>query len=1567
MKSELESVKSTTTSSNSEVSALKSRITSLETSNRDTLSLLESKNTAYDNLAIELRTQHHKTVELRREVSTLEQTIQSANAASSTTKFREQGLQQEVDSLKRSNEWLDKELKAKSAEYSKYRREKSARVAELQRENEEATSTIEALRRTESTLRNRLEEVGQKADGFLSQIQRMQEEATRQEENFRVELDAASRLAELRKKSVETEKNRQQELHNELELVKEKALTEIGRITAEVQTEHQDKETAEHRVAELEAELERLTSDLAAVSRPGFAPATPRPTVNGYLGGSPAPDRSPSGVFSPSRSRIKGGLSLTQMYTEYSHAKSEVEAEKRRNEKLSATIDEMIQDMESRQPEIEELRADHDRLESDIVEMSSLVDNVGMERDQARKEARRWESQVAGMVREGELLRQQLRDLSSQVKVLLMEVNAQNHGLDNFTTEERNRLERLARGEEDDTSQNTTDTDRFISQNLTTFKNVSELQEQNARLLRLTRELGDQMEGEEAQRQKSQAAHDQEELEALRDKYELCRDEIKSLLTQSQSYIRERDMFRRMLSHRGQLPPGSDLASLFGESTDGAGPPATPPQGSLNVNAQSPLARELADYAKVLKEMQSHFDAYRQETTTDRKTLKEQVDSLSKKNGELRSEVSRRNNEVTLAHERYEMLQANYSMLKSENSELQKRSQSLSESAARQDLRTQQVAEDLVEAKGLLDSMRSENANLKAEKEFWKTVEKRLTEDNESLTTERSKLNTLNANLQNLLNEREHSEGETRRRLQLQVETLDSELRDTKRKLGDELDEGKRAALRREFDHQQSQTRIDDLVASLGSVREEMVAAKTARDHLQLRADELTIELRSAEERLQVLRPQQTAQPSTERTANTPEYAGIERGQDVSREQELALEISELKRDLELAQGELENAKGQVEQYKVISQSSEEELQSLNETQDQYRQEMDKIIGEKDTRIRELEHKIEGITSEISATNSELSTLQAEKAESSRRLEEQKALFDAEIARMKDLSDRNASAAHYYQEDLKAQAEIAQQAQQNYENELVKHAEAAKNVQKVRADYNQLKLEVVELKTEAESARVTLSQSEESWSEARDRFERELSDLKTRRDDVSAQNKLLHQQLDSVSSQITALQQKHTSAIDEASDAINTPSSGLDNLQEVIKYLRREKEIVDVQLELSVQEAKRLRQQLEYTQSQLDDTRLKLNQQRRAEEDNERNAMNYNKLMETINELNLNRESNVTLRLEKSQAQTSLAEKTKLVDELMGQIQPLQARIRELEDEKEVLRQDLRMTQEARERFEQRYQDILHKSDSVDPAELEALKERITALETERDELVSLRQTLQEQVDSIPDQIQQMQDQAAERYEQKRQSMVEQFKARSRELSGKAREKDAALQAAATEKAELEGQLTSLQQELEAAKSERDEALSNRRKAQSPTEGDNIQNGSEDGQVNEGGSTRPTEAEMQALQGKVEAATKKADEEVARSTQLQGEIDVAHSRVLELEGHVVSWASRMYRSTLTLRRLKYSIILMKTVHKRLRFALSSSNPSSQISMPMVILTSNLQSFGKISRKHNKRWKNSEQL
>ncbi|KAJ5898812.1 hypothetical protein N7495_003556 [Penicillium taxi] len=1380
LESEISNLKSSTTTNETEVSSLKSRITSLEASNRETLALLESKSAAYDQLAEELSTQHKKTLELRRELSTAEQNLQNANSAAGSARFREQSLQQELDLTKKNNEWFDAELKTKSAEHIKFRKEKSARIAQLQRENEEANATIDSLRRSENSLKSRLDETEQRFEESIAANSQLKEDLIQATESFRIELDSSNRLAELQGSSAETAKQRVQECQLELQKAKDHAAEVISRLRVEIETENSDKQAAERRVAELEVAVGQLESE-----RGRHRSMSPARSLNGLGPSTPMRPGTPGSTSTPRAIRTKNGLTFTQMYTEYERMRDILAAEQRTSQELRTALDEMMQELESSKPEIDELRADHARLEEAIVDMSGILEAAGKERDSAIKESRKWQGQVEGLTREGVILRQQLRDLSTQVKVLVLEVAITKKGEDY----DREELEKIARNEIEDSAAELSETGRFITRNLTAFKDLHELQEQNITLRRMIRELSDKLEGDETRAKDAVRQQEAEELKDLRIRVQTYRDEIANLLAQSKSYVKERDTFRSMLTHRRQT---IGEASIFSQSVPLGAVPAGAPDGQSNNNT---------DYAELLRKLQAHFDSYREETSTDHTALRQQVNELSRKNSELQSEISRSSSQLAAATQRAELLQNNFSMLKSENGDLHKRFTTLFENANRQELRTQQAAEDLVEAKGLVESLQRETANLKAEKDLWKSIEKRLVEDLENLRNERNRLDSLNANLQTLQNEREHTEAENRRRLQSSVESLESELQSTKRKLSNEVEDSKKATMRREYEHQQSQKRIDDLVASLGSVREELVAIKTTRDHLQSRVDELAVELKSAEERIQVLQSRPAVSAAW---TDIPTVAqSSEDSSGLTREQELAIEVSELKRDLDLAKGELAHAKERVEEYQAISQSTEERMESESETHAQYRDETDLLIEEKNKTINDLESRVEEISAELAATNTEVSKLRDEQGEATRHVEEQKAILQSEITRLKDENERYITTAQFHQDDLKAQAEIAQHAQQNYESELVKHAEAAKNVQTVRTEAHQLKLEVTELRAQSENYKKDLAQKEESWVEQRARYEGELTELHKRREEVIHQNTVLHSQLENITSQISSLQRDRAANYHENDEQEGEQSApNLEGLQEVIKFLRREKEIVEVQYHLSTQEGKRLRQQLDYTQAQLDETRLKLEQQRRAAADNEHNTLNHNKLLETLNELNLFRESSVTLRNQVKQAESALAEKSARVDELLQQIEPLETRIHELENNLEAKDGEMQLLQADRDRYQQRIQNILQKYDRVDPAEMEGLKEKLSTLEKERDEAKSSVETLQTSATAFEEQAKN----AEARLSDLRNKLTEQFKARSKELSSQIRAQKLELSGVVEEKEAIQEELKATKIELEGLK-----------------------------------------------------------------------------------------------------------------------------------------------------------------
>ena len=490
LSTELDQLRSSTTGSTAETQALKQRIDTLEASNRDAFALVESKSTEKDRVAADLSEQHGKLLTLRREISQLEERKQALENAASSQKFKEQSLQQEIDLLKRNNEWHANELQTRSQEQAKFRKERNARIATLQRELEDSTASVDSLKRTETNLRQRLEEVQGKADDAFARIAGLQEELARKEQGWKAEVDGSKRLAELQAQNAATHRTRLQEVQGQVDQIKDEATKEVSDLQSEVETERGDKEQAERKVAELELKVEQLEQQPHA-SRPGT------PMHNGAFDiATPGRAGSPFAVPGSSRKYANGSVfTNTQYQAKIYELETDLQAERRRTQKLSNAMDEMVTEVENRGPELIELRQEQERLEEEVLNNSRMLDESNVSRDHAVKEAERWQAEAESRSSEGEVLRQQLRDLSAQIKMLLVEIQSNEQGLPGMSGQERWQLQRAARGELEDWSQDETFTNQMISQRLVLFREVVELQSQNQEQLRMLRHLAEELEG----------------------------------------------------------------------------------------------------------------------------------------------------------------------------------------------------------------------------------------------------------------------------------------------------------------------------------------------------------------------------------------------------------------------------------------------------------------------------------------------------------------------------------------------------------------------------------------------------------------------------------------------------------------------------------------------------------------------------------------------------------------------------------------------------------------------------------------------------------------------------------------------------------------------------------------------------------------------------------------------------------------------------------------------------------------------------------------------------------------
>lgn len=226
-----------------------------------------------------------------------------------------------------------------------------------------------------------------------------------------------------------------------------------------------------------------------------------------------------------------------------------------------------------------------------------------------------------------------------------------------------------------------------------------------------------------------------------------------------------------------------------------------------------------------------------------------------------------------------------------------------------------------------------------------------------------------------------------------------------------------------------------------------------------------------------------------------------------------------------------------------------------------------------------------------------------------------KRLLEGAIVDMTTSERSSESERASHQQEVRQLEERAKAADERYSREVIAHAESIKSVEELRTQLAKAKATARDSLAASETARAKLATSETSWKQQKDALDKEVADLNTRYllyvayfksyidityrcKDLASQNNLLHQHLESVSSQAARIRQAADSSATADTSTTDDSEVKVSELRSVVTYLRKEKEIVDLQLELSKQEGTRLKTQIEHLSQTLEETRRTLSEVR---------------------------------------------------------------------------------------------------------------------------------------------------------------------------------------------------------------------------------------------------------------------------------------------------------------------------------------------------------------------------------
>ncbi|XP_060686286.1 translocated promoter region b, nuclear basket protein isoform X2 [Hemiscyllium ocellatum] len=1238
----------------------------LDSEKRELVRTLERRSQEVERLNEDLKCLNDKLVEANSAKIDLQLKLDEFQVSEVSVKYREKRLEQEKELLTNQNTWLNAELKTKTDELLKLRREKSNEILELKCSLETKKDEMCSMDEQMQTLKVTKENFEKQIEELMSKLKESKEQSAVMEERFRNELNAHVKLSNLYKGSADdaeakaTELTRAvEELHsllkqaNEAHKITEDQLIEVDASKTKLVAELNEK------INQLEKELENANHLLSATKRKGVATLSEEELS----------------AMSPTAAAVakivKPGMKLTELYNGYVEAQDQLLLAKQENKRVSKYLAEIVKEVEMKAPLLRRQREEYHRVQKAVPHLSAKLEEAMKEIRRLQKDTDQANKHSSLITRENQRLKMQVSDLSQQNRILLMEL-------------EDARGNHILR-EDEVSSADISSSSEVITQHLVTYRNVEELQQQNQQLLVAIRELAEKQEKEEQEKTSTRISELEVNLSEALSELERLRKARTQQMHLVESIVRQRDMYRILLAQMTgvtipiQETEGTSLISTTPKSSPRRSEPM--PQ-MTSTPAPTPVAEstELVQAKTALKQLQLHFESYKTEKAENDKMLNEQNEKLQDQLTQLRNQRTKLSTQLEFASKRYEMLQNNVDGFRREVASLRDRCQKLTTTVQKQEHIISNVTQDLRASNEKLALEETRGENLRKEQELLKMIEVRLTQERDSKFAALRGQNLLLTNLQSIQLTLERAETETRQRLNSQIEKQEHEIEKLKKKVDQWHSLGRNQdiqilELKKQLETESNlhvktkellknaEKEINALKLSLNNVETELAEIKGSdskgKSNTEDDVDDLQTQLRQAEEQANELRERLETT-----TSNVEKYRDmvIDLEESLSKEKQVTEEVRD---------------------------AVETRLKEAAEYQTQLEKRLLEAENEKQALTDEKLKAIENLEQQICELRKNLKSLQAE-------------LYDAvQQATTATTNEQQARA------DCQEQARIASEAQNKYERELMLHAADVEALQIAKEQVAMNSQERQKLEDAAQKAETQMLE----YKTAKDDIERilkdEISQLITRNEDLQKQNKLLLEQVESLSNKmVTTVQEANQSSLNIS---FNEEGKSQEQLLEILRFVRREREIAETRFEVAQVESLRYRQQVENLERELKEMQENLNSEREKMQVTAKTLAQHDELMKKTETMNVLIETNKMLRDEKERLEQELQQSRAKIYKMESDILPLQESNTELSEKSGMLQAEKKLLEEDLKRWKARAQQLISLQKETDPDEYKKL------------------------------------------------------------------------------------------------------------------------------------------------------------------------------------------------------------------------------------------------------------------
>ncbi|XP_071529693.1 uncharacterized protein [Panulirus ornatus] len=1188
---------------------------------------------------------------------------EEANSRELQVKYREKRLEQENALLSRQISVVQHQLEQRAEESINQRREHSSIILGLQTDLSHKIEEVRVEKEEKEQLQKQLEDKSQRIQELLDTLNASRESEVKLEETFRQELVAQKKLADIYQGSALNEKERAAEL--------EDAVEELRKLLQQASEQYGGLERAKAKADEEHAEALKQSNLLVKDLKEELD------KVNMLLEASAKKDRGGLDELSPAASAashlVSRGLSLTQLYSEYVSVSEKLMASEEENRRLKRYVDQILKEIEERVPVLKKQREDHQRSLETISSLHAQLENTLIEMEKQRIDADEARRRTNYFDRENKRFEGQVKDLSKQVTILVSQVEAARAGHPPPPIPK-------------DTSKSPTVAGDVISQRLVAFRDIEELQEQNNSLRASLRELSDQMESAEHSAVDVKTKELKEELDSAKAQLaELssARERQESLM---ENLVHQRDMYRTLLT---QQSPKTGVKPAAASQA--------PQSSEVSEEEMKKLKEELEKAKKALSNLKKEHEDYRVEKTKNDKLMQDEYDNLRATMEKTRNENIKLVSQAEYNDERIKAQQNNTEILQRQIASLEKNNSTLQGIIGRHEGTIETLRSEYMALQKRLSHAEVNLENLREERTLLKESEARLLAERESMNRGQTSQAMVLANLETIKINLERRDSEGKMRYENQVADLTRQVSRLKAKLESNSDlkvaEDKVSELEARIRtmHAENASTTKQLL----EVRAELAATKTRMNDLQDRARAVP----SPGARARGSSPVRPSMPL--RMSGPPLHV-----------RDLEMQLSEEKARATTLQSALDQSKRSLNELMDLSKQHEKHLAESNEACKTAKEEYNKLqkeAQETETKLSELQDQLRDA---IEEGENAKTLLKSKLVKTEDELQaSQKQLNDVNEALQKAKDDEENA-----KKEAQEQSRLAAEVQDKYEREVMLHGadlKALAALKERQAEHNSELQEATSARLKAEEA---VRDTRLGFEERENVLRRENKDLLVRCNELEEQNKSILDQFTQLSDKMAAIQAKLTSSANESGNAPFTEEEARssDQLREVIKYLRRERDVASGKCEVAQAENQRLEAQRNILKSQVDKLTKDLSEEREKNQVSVDSAGRYAELLRKVHTMDALADSNRLLREEKESLHSSYEEYKAKFEALERQIEPLQEKQRFSVNKIEALLLEKKTLQNEKEMFKKRTQELVEKLNHAKPEDFVKLQQEVT-------------------------------------------------------------------------------------------------------------------------------------------------------------------------------------------------------------------------------------------------------------